>query len=87
MATLDEVSDGMAMVNGAPMPEICYVAVRGGDQIDSVDQLLKDVVLPWADEDKGKFLLNPAGHGRRRMAGGERQATNSGRGGSPPCLR
>jgi hypothetical protein len=57
MATLAEVSDGMTQVNGEPMPDICYVAARGGHQIDSGDQLLRDVAVAWADEDKGKCFL------------------------------
>ena len=57
MASLAEVSDGMAQVNGEPVLDICYVAARGGHQIDSGDQLLRDVAVAWADEDKDKFFL------------------------------
>jgi len=56
MATLDEVSDGMAMVNGAPMPEICYAPMRGGDQFGS-DHQFQNVALAWADGDEGKIFL------------------------------
>ena len=80
MATLAEVSDGMTQVNGEPMPDICYVVARGGQQIDSGDQRLRDVAVAWADEDKDKFFLLQlvmdggawlVGNGKLLIPGGE----------------
>ena len=58
------------LVNGAPITEVCYVAVRGGDQVDSDGQLLQNAALPWADEDKGKYAGHRGGLPGDALAGG-----------------